>query len=83
MAESLGAVGTSEGFFLVVEALVRHEVRVADVPLATLGTAMWLRSPVDVQVASQVTALDEGLGTDFTAEPLVLLRKKRERTRVR
>ena len=59
LAKSFGTVGTSERLFLVVEPLMSHEVRVTDVSFATLGTSVWLRAPVDVQVTSEVTPLDE------------------------
>ena len=76
LTESFGAVRTCEWFFLVVEPLVRHKVRVANVTLATLWTPVWFRSSVNVQVTCQVTPLDERLCTYFTLEPLILLRKR-------
>lgn len=64
---------TCKRLFLVVEALVCHQIGMTDVSLATLWTPMRLGAPVDVQVAREIAALNEALAANVAAEALVFL----------
>lgn len=64
---------TGERFFFVVEPLVSDQVAVPNVSFATLRTAMRLGASMNVQMAGQVTALNERLSANVTLESLILL----------
>jgi len=74
LTETLGTVRTSERFLFVMEPLMSNQIRVTDVPFATLRTSMGFCTPMYVEVTGEVASLDEGLGTYFAAESLILLK---------